>query len=291
MHAKVASLLGRNRIQQHTNEWYRKRRQMITASHIAPILGISPFMTAERLFLLKTGRTKPWSGSYASRRGLILEPEALKAYTTATGNELIEEDVGLVTHEKYPFFGASPDGVCKNLPILIEVKCPLRRKITHSIPKYYYSQVQWQMYCCNLRVCHFVQYRPNSLFEKGVLDILQVEYDPGFIEACLPKINHFWASVTAFYEGIDRPIGDWTTLPIEETATNTCTIQLDDDRGDEKMAPVHASVAKPTNDDVQLLIQRGDLFRRKAKFKGKIDVINEPVPFYRSHAANWRRST
>ena len=48
-------------------------------------------------------------------------------------------NVGLLIHEKYKWLGGSPDGITSD-DSLIEVKCPLKKKICHTVHDYYYCQ-------------------------------------------------------------------------------------------------------------------------------------------------------
>ena len=66
-------------------------------------------------------------------------------------------EFGLIIHDTYPFLGASPDGITEN-GIMIEIKCPFRRKITGIPPFYYWVQCQLQLEICDLTYCDFVEY-------------------------------------------------------------------------------------------------------------------------------------
>ena len=57
---------------------------MKSASESAAVMGISPWMTAEQLFLEKTGQCKPRKTNYAMQRGLDLEEEARKCFEHIT---------------------------------------------------------------------------------------------------------------------------------------------------------------------------------------------------------------
>lgn len=74
---------------------------------------------------------------------------ATYVYEQITQNKV--EEVGFIKHKKYDFLGASPDGFIVDKQRLIEIKCPLRRKIeSYSAendiikicPEYYYEQMQ-----------------------------------------------------------------------------------------------------------------------------------------------------
>jgi len=95
------------------------------------------------------------------------------------------EEFGCIPHHKYPFIGASPDGInCDpKSPLygrMIEIKNIVNRDI--NIPsEAYWTQMQVQMETCNLNECDFVETRfkeyPEEEFwadnrsngEKGVV--------------------------------------------------------------------------------------------------------------------------
>jgi putative phage-type endonuclease len=78
--------------------------------------------------------------------------------------------VGLVTHTKYKWLGASPDGLMMS-GRLLEIKCPFRRIISDEIPIYYWIQVQIQLEVCNLDECDYLecefhQYKSESEYQN-----------------------------------------------------------------------------------------------------------------------------
>jgi putative phage-type endonuclease len=76
-------------------------------------------------------------------------------------------------------------------PVLLEVKCPFRRRIVHgTIPHHYYAQVQLNMFICGLRVADFVEYRPSPSFE---LNIVRVYPDEEWLARSLPVLVAFHA--------------------------------------------------------------------------------------------------
>jgi hypothetical protein len=78
-------------------------------------------------------------------------------YDARTGRK--SHEIGLVQHPKYPFLGGSADGVTED-GILLEIKCPLTRKIEDKVPKHYLPQIQLLLEILDFENCDFVQYRP-----------------------------------------------------------------------------------------------------------------------------------
>jgi hypothetical protein len=56
----------------------------------------------------------------------------------------------------HAFFGASPDGITDD-GIMLEIKCPLRRKINGQVPLQYYYQIQGQLDVCGLDICDYLE--------------------------------------------------------------------------------------------------------------------------------------
>lgn len=92
-------------------------------------------------------------------------------------------EFGCLPSTEYNFLGASPDGICSKATLdykfcpkintMLEIKCPVRRKIEtsgaikgHICPHYYEYQCQVQMRCCGLDKCDFWQ-----------CDIEEIDYD------------------------------------------------------------------------------------------------------------------
>ena len=105
---------------------------------------------------------------------------------------------------------ATPDGIAQQYPLLIEIKCPYSRKIEHNIPSYYYPQVQCQMAVCNISQTHFVQYYPPSMYRRGMIDIIVINFDKIWWTKALTMILNFWEDVKAHYNDIGKPIGTQT---------------------------------------------------------------------------------
>lgn len=215
-HPRVKQLLKRWRIMQHTDEWYAERKLRLTASDIAGVLGLNPYSSRKKVFLKKTGRGGGFKGNKFTAHGLEQEPKAQALYEVVTGKKLVKEDVGLMVHPHYRMFGASPDGVLMYDAILLEIKCPFTRVITHSVPGHYMPQMQFQMFVTGIPVCHFVQYKPTTQWSEGVFDIVVVPYDQKWMDEALPKLLSFWKEVEDYYEDIGQPIGsvpvDWVEI-------------------------------------------------------------------------------
>lgn len=102
-------------IQQRSAQWYEKRKERITASEVAAILGENPYEGARDVMLRKRGLGKPFTGNIATRYGQAHEAAAIAAYCAALGR--VSFEVGLIDYEaihgkgELSFLAGSPDGI------------------------------------------------------------------------------------------------------------------------------------------------------------------------------------
>jgi putative phage-type endonuclease len=151
---------------QRTREWYEKRYGMLTASNISKALGSE----AQRNSLIYE-KCKPLTmdhqyGSVNTENsmhwGVKYEPISAAIYEHMFSVKL--SDFGCIPHEKYPFIGASPDGiVCdpsnSRYGHMVEIKNIVNRDITGIPKEEYWIQMQVQLETCNLEYCDFVETR------------------------------------------------------------------------------------------------------------------------------------
>lgn len=152
---QVQKLLNIPKIEQKTKEWYDARNNLITASDFAQALGHGKFGSQKQLI---------------EKKVVIEEYKAIKNIFFEWGNlfEQVACDVysymkkvhvnefGLIRHPVHSFFGASPDGITDD-GIMLEIKCPFKRKITGDIPLQYYYQIQGQLDVCELNECDYFE--------------------------------------------------------------------------------------------------------------------------------------
>ena len=131
---------------------------MLTASDVASALGHNRYERPDDLLRKKVLKTV-WSGNAATAHGTLLEPVARDLYDARYGKK--SHEIGLVQHPKYPFLGGSADGITED-GMLIEIKCPLTRKIEDKVPKHYLPQIQLLLEILDFEDCDFIQYRPAT---------------------------------------------------------------------------------------------------------------------------------
>lgn len=86
------------------------RREGITATDVAAIVGVHPYRTALDVWLEKTGQAKPFAGNVRTKWGELLEPVIRDDFAERHG--LRVEVCGTLSHPKIPWRKATPDGLC-----------------------------------------------------------------------------------------------------------------------------------------------------------------------------------
>lgn len=193
MHPKVERLLSREHVEQHTQLWFEKRLNKVTASECSSILGENRYQSRRRLLLKKLGFQEElsWFGKKCTSHGNQFEDEAADKYAALTGKQLSQ--FGLMEHQDYPWIGASPDRVSTD-GVVVEIKCPLKRKIDPGVvPQHYLAQVRLQMEVLDLDECDFVQYIPESTWSPMTLDITRLRRDAAWWNRALPMFQAFYA--------------------------------------------------------------------------------------------------
>jgi putative phage-type endonuclease len=144
-------------VEQRTDEWYKMRDEMLTASDWGQALGVGKFGTLAQLYHKKCnyGDAKPFDASAEPLQwGVKYEPVANEVYQLMTNTKVSE--YGILRHPRYSYLGASPDGISA-LGIMLEIKCVWRRKIDGKIPEQYMCQVQGQLEICELEECDYFE--------------------------------------------------------------------------------------------------------------------------------------
>lgn len=190
---RVKELLAAEYAEQRSKEWLELRENMITASDIASAIGDNHYETPDAFVKKKVLRTQ-FKGNAATAHGTLLEPLVRDLYDQRTGRK--SHEIGLVQHREYPWLGASPDGITED-GLLIEIKCPLTRKIESKVPKHYWPQVQLQLEITDLDECDFIQYRPASEGKGEEFVVVRVKRDRSWFLKYLPVMKAAWDRIVA----------------------------------------------------------------------------------------------
>lgn len=193
MHPVVQALIENEYAAQKSEEWLALRGNMLTASDAATAIGVNSYEKPEDLILKKCGYNK-FSGNEATEHGNKYENVARDLYC-AKYNEVAHE-IGLHPHPVYKWLGGSPDGITESGKLL-EIKCPLRRKITNEVPVHYLPQLQLLMEILDLEECDFIQYKPDEITWPGPPEfvVTNVKRDRMWFAEKLPIMDAFWQRV------------------------------------------------------------------------------------------------
>lgn len=141
---------------QKSPEWLNQRNNYLTASTIASVLGLMGPEARYQLLLNKAsnGQISSFNGNEATYWGQKYEPVANRIYSYRNNGIKIYE-FGMITNDKYPILGVSPDGITQYR--LLEIKCPYSREINGVIKTEYFHQMQEQMVVCDFDQCDFLE--------------------------------------------------------------------------------------------------------------------------------------
>lgn len=204
---KIEKLLKLPQHEQRSEAWFKQRENKLTSSDAASVLDINPYQKPHEVLFKKCGfDPKPFVGNVATLHGQKYEDEAIEKYCKLTGQ--VNYNFGLIAHEdvyetkEYYWLAGSPDGIAiskidnNSEPVLLEVKCPYRRKIKFGkIPEYYVPQVQLNLFICDLKVADFIEYLPPK-----TMNIVRVYRDKKWLLKNLPILEKFWKEVEYYRE-------------------------------------------------------------------------------------------
>lgn len=220
IHPRVKELLAQSYADQRSQEWLDLRGNLLTASDLATAIGLNPYEKPDGLLAKKCGAARPWAGNEATAHGTRLEPMVRDLYDMRHGQ--ISHEIGLVQHPVHKFLGGSPDGITES-GRLLEIKCPLSRKIKPEVPGYYLPQIQLLLEIMDLEVCDFLQYKEGPPEEFVVVE---VQRDREWFAHYLPVMRAFWDRVLATRaKGICEVDID-ESVP-SETSEITCDVTID----------------------------------------------------------------
>jgi putative phage-type endonuclease len=150
---------------QKTKEWYEFRNGLISASNLWKVFGTESQRNSlifEKCQPVNTAQTDSFRCNVDSPMhwGNKYEPVTVMVYEHMFGTKIGE--FGCIQHPKYPFIGASPDGINidpfnSRYGRMLEIKNIVNREITGIPKEEYWIQTQIQMETCNLEECDFME--------------------------------------------------------------------------------------------------------------------------------------
>jgi len=173
---KVAAeeILIRPQIPQRTPAWYAQSKQVLTASEFAKLFG-SPRCVSQ-LVMSKVPTGSPSGTNRLACMtcemssldwGVRFEPVVKHILQEKWGVQIAES--GRILHPTDTHVAASPDGIIMEardparIGRLLEIKCPITRKISEGIPFEYWCQMQVQMEVTGIGECEYVEVKLESI--------------------------------------------------------------------------------------------------------------------------------
>jgi putative phage-type endonuclease len=164
MQCHIESLKNSYQPTQRTDEWYKYRYNLLTASNIGKVLGsdakknsliyekCQPLVLNDMNSYVNVNSPLHWGNKY--------EPVSLMVYEHMYKTKV--EDFGCIKHADIRCLGASPDGINTDLSSnlygrMVEIKNIVNREITGIPLEAYWIQMQVQMEVCDLEQCDFFE--------------------------------------------------------------------------------------------------------------------------------------
>jgi hypothetical protein len=150
--------------EQGSEEWHNERDGFYSGSNAEKLLDFSEhtIITSGEISLYAAAHTTGFRGTFHTKRGHLLEPEAISLYEEIEGVKV--NHTGLVKNSLYPKCVYSPDGFTET--VLIEVKCfdvEQHLKLWNGdIPLKILAQIHYGLTIMHtLKVAHLVIYNPK----------------------------------------------------------------------------------------------------------------------------------
>ena len=244
---KVKILKKKKQPEQRTPEWYAARNTRITASEIANCLTntelvCKPYVDEFNIrnfkydgkccshfdsredYIVKKCRSffgeNVFVDSVFTLWGKKYEEIATRLYRQKYKTNVIE--FGLLLHSRLKWIGASPDGITPD-GVMLEIKCPYKRKIDGIVPFHYWTQMQLQLETCDLEQCDFLECEIKELqSESEFLElVIQDNQERGIL---INKIDEPNNSETKYIYPPDELITtesfiEWSNTVIEQLRT------------------------------------------------------------------------
>ncbi len=132
-----------------------------------------------------------FTGNFYTRRGHILEDEALELYSSITGHRV--DTPGFITNDGFPSCGYSPDGHDADLAAILEVKCFKEDKhlamFDGAIPIKILAQIYFGMFIWNKRRARLIIYNPDLEDPAKCFKIIEIKYNRNIMNNFKRKLS------------------------------------------------------------------------------------------------------
>jgi len=157
-------------IPQRSPAWFALRKNKVTASNIAALLGLCKY-TSQSKAIERARGNDTFLGNLATEWGTFNEPMAIRAYEDYTHNMV--QETGAHVHPEHGWLLGSPDGLVQSDGI-IEVKCPFYRRkhpttgeknqrVHLELPHHYYLQCITNIEVTGRKWCDYISWAPEGM--------------------------------------------------------------------------------------------------------------------------------
>ena len=164
--------MGKVDLIQGSGKWLYWRKDRLTASQIAQVMGVSPYGTAFTLWQEKTGRKEPPEFNDNMRFGQRMEPLIRNLWMEMSGESFMP---ACYQHPTIKHLGVSLDGINMNEDRIIELKACNRLVwdcLYHGskVVEHYFMQIQLQLACIpSVQFC-------DAVFANGMKNEVREEH-------------------------------------------------------------------------------------------------------------------
>lgn len=217
---------------QRSDEWYTLISSTVGGSDMSVLLGLNPYKSIVEMAKERSGHSPAFTGNIACWWGTIFEDVIARMIEIDCGTKVKGADI---TITDLPGIRFSPDGYCvvrmhydssdhslnivtstsnlscrlgecddcKEFIALIEIKCPMRRKITDVVPVYYVPQVLSGL--CFSPIAHFGMFVECVIRKRALQNIFRDPYVSWGVVA-------FYGPDLGYGKPVDLGAADFTTL-------------------------------------------------------------------------------
>jgi putative phage-type endonuclease len=281
-------------VDQQSSEWHSWRRNKITASNAAAIMGLDPHTTPLELYnRILSGEEVP--DNEFMKHGRETEAEARGWVAMQTGKAYIPTCMESI---EYPWMACSLDGWREHLePAALEIKCPMKTieqfALLDEIPVPHFCQLQHQMCVAGIDKMYYVTYSKAS--QEGL--ILTIKRDDLFIKKLVEAEKAFYNRLSSFEPPDPIDCRDYVEIR-EPEAVN--------EANEYERACFEERLASAKKEKIRdKLIERaagrsvkvGDLKITKVVSRGRVDYSSIPAiqnldldPYRKPNTTSWRFS-
>lgn len=170
---------------QRSEKWHKVRRQHITSTEVAAIMGMDPYRTADEIVQNKTGIPPEYKPNTAMMFGISFENTAIQQYIDSYKMNNVSDFFWVTGIVSKGILAASPD-LLIGTSGLAEFKCPAYA-LRKTIPSTHMCQMQTCMWVTDRKWCDYVQWMPGDRMQ-----VERVAFDPDMMKNIIDETTAFW---------------------------------------------------------------------------------------------------